>query len=98
MNGPVDMNSTNFQLQSDSPAINAGEQANTPAEDILGNPRPLPPSDAVSYSSFESSLGGWSAWSTSNDNNEVSLSDETARTGNQSLKVFGRTKDFHSRP
>ena len=96
VSGPVDMTSTNFQLQSDSPAINAGEQANTPAEDILGNPRPLPPSDAVSYSSFESSLGGWSAWSTANDNNEVSLSDETSRTGNQSLKVFGRTKDFHS--
>ena len=96
VSGPVDMTSTNFQLQSDSPAINAGEQANTPAEDILGNPRPLPPSGAVSYSSFESSLGGWSAWSTANDNNEVSLSDETSRTGNQSLKVFGRTKDFHS--
>ena len=32
----------------------------------------------------------------SNDNNEVSLSSETSRTGNQSLKIFGRTKDFHS--
>ena len=41
-------------------------------------------------------MGGWSAWSTANDNNEVSLSSETSRTGNQSLKVFGRTKDFHS--
>ena len=96
VNGPIDMTPTNFQLKSDSPAINAGEQANTPERDILGNLRPLPPSDALAYSSFESSLGGWSAWSTANDNNEVSLSSETSRTGNQSLKVFGRTKDFHS--
>ncbi|MFL2608319.1 MAG: carbohydrate binding domain-containing protein, partial [Flavobacteriaceae bacterium] len=96
VNGPADMTPTNFQLQGDSPAINAGEQSNTPEKDIIGNPRPLPPSDAVSFSSFESSLGGWSAWSTANDNNEVSLSNENSRTGNQSLKVFGRTKDFHS--
>ena len=96
VNGPADMTPTNFQLQGDSPAINAGEQSNTPEKDIIGNPRPLPPSDAVSYSSFESSLGGWSAWSIANDNNEVSLSNENSRTGNQSLKVFGRTKDFHS--
>ena len=59
----TDMTPTNFQLKSDSPAINAGEQANTPERDILGNLRPLPPSDALAYSSFESSLGGWSAWS-----------------------------------
>ncbi len=96
VNGPIDITPTNFQLKSDSPAINAGEQANTPERDILGNLRPVPPADAIAYSSFESSLGGWSAWSTANDNNEVSLSSETSRTGDQSLKVFGRTKDFHS--
>ena len=67
------------------PAINAGEQANfTPEKDILGNLRPVPPSDVLSYSSFESSLGGWSAWSTANDNNDVSLTSEYSKTGNQS--------------
>ena len=96
VNGPIDMASTNFQLQSDSPAINAGEQTNTPEKDILGNLRPVPPADVLSYSSFESSLGGWSAWSTANDNNDVSLTSEDSKTGNQSLKVYGRTKDFHS--
>ena len=96
VDGSIDMSSTNFNLLSNSPAINAGDSQNTPVNDILGNLRPQPPKDAVSYSSFEGSFSGWSAWSTSADNNNVALSNDMSRTGNESLKVFGRTKNFHS--
>ena len=96
VNGSIDMSSTNFSLLSNSPAINTGDPQNTPVNDILGNLRPQPPKDAVSYSSFEGSFSGWSAWSTSADNNNVALSNDMSRTGNESLKVFGRTKNFHS--
>ena len=66
-----------------------------PVYDILGNKRQVP-ENAVSYTSFENSFSGWSAWSTSSDNNKVSLSSDESKTGNQSLKISGRTKDFHS--
>ena len=88
VNGSIDMSSTNFSLLSNSPAINTGDPQNTPVNDILGNLRPQPPKDAVSYSSFEGSFSGWSAWSTSADNNNVALSNDMSRTGNERLKVF----------
>lgn len=96
VNGPIDMSTTDFSLQSNSPAINGGLQSNTPTIDILGNPRPTPPANAISYSSFEGTLSGWAAWSTSNDNNDITLTTDFAKTGNYSIKVFGRTKNFHS--
>ena len=96
VNGAIDISTTNFQLKSNSIGINAGEKENTPEVDILGNPRPKPPKNAISFTSFEDSFAGWSAWSQSTDDNDVSLSDEQSRTGNKSLKVFGRTKNFHS--
>ena len=96
VNGPIDMSTTDFSLQSNSPAINGGLQSNTPTIDILGNPRPTPPANAISYSSFEGTLSGWASWSTSNDNNDITLTTDFAKTGNYSIKVFGRTKNFHS--
>ena len=90
------LDSTDFSLQQNSPAINSGSATNTPAYDILGNARPTPPANAISYSSFEGTLSGWAAWSTSNDNNDITLSTDFAKTGNYSIKVFGRTKKFHS--
>ena len=96
VNGPIDMSTTDFSLQSNSPAINAGLQSNAPTVDILGNLRPTPPANVIAYSSFEGSLSGWTAWSTSSDNNDVTLSTDTAKTGDYSIKVYGRTKNFHS--
>ena len=90
------MSSTDFNLNKSSPAIDSGDPKNTPVYDILGNKRPQVPENAVSYTSFENSFSGWSAWSTSSDNNKVSLSSDESKTGNQSLKISGRTKDFHS--
>ena len=96
VNGGIDISKTNFRLKSNSIAINSGEVENTPLKDILGNPRPQPPKNAISYTSFEDSFSGWSAWSQPSDNNDVSLSNEQSRSGSKSLKVFGRTKNFHS--
>ena len=96
VNGSIDMSTTDFNLQSNSPAINGGLQSNAPTVDILGNPRPTPPANVIAYSTFEGSLSGWTAWSTSSDNNDIELSTDTAKTGDYSIKVYGRTKNFHS--
>ena len=96
VDGLIEMSSTDFNLNKSSPAIDSGDPKNTPVYDILGNKRPQVPENAVSYTSFENSFSGWSAWSTSADNNKVSLSSDESKTGNQSLKISGRTKDFHS--
>ncbi len=96
VNGPVDMSTTDFSLQANSPAINAGLQSSTPTVDILGNPRPTPPENVIAYSSFEGSLSGWSAWSTGAHNNDIELSVDTAKTGDYSIRVYGRTEGFHS--
>ena len=94
VNGPIDMSSTNFRLQSDSPAINAGDQENTPVLDILGNSRPIVQdnTDVISSSSFETASDGWSNFG----NITVAQSTETARTGSKSLKTSGRTANYHS--
>jgi len=96
VNGHINMSTTDFSLKSNSPAINAGLQSNMPTVDILGNPRPTPPANVIAYSSFEGSLSGWAAWSTSSDNNDITLSTDTAKTGDYSIKVYRRTKNFHS--
>ena len=90
------LDGTDFSLQQSSPAIDSGLATNTPAYDILGIARPMAPENAIAYSSFEGSISGWSAWSTENDNNSVALSNEAAKTGDYSIKVYGRTKNFHS--
>lgn len=90
------LDGTDFSLQQSSPAIDRGLATNTPAYDILGIARPMAPENAIAYSSFEGSISGWSAWSTENDNNSIALSTEDAKTGDYSIKVYGRTKNFHS--
>jgi parallel beta-helix repeat protein len=94
VNGPIDMSSTNFRLQSDSPAINAGDQENIPALDILGNSRAIVQdnTDVISSSSFETAADGWSNFG----NITVAQSTETAKTGSKSLKTSGRTANYHS--
>lgn len=90
------LDGTDFSLQQSSPAIDSGLATNTPAYDILGIARPMAPENAIAYSSFEGSISGWSAWSTENDSNSIALSKEAAKTGDYSIKVYGRTKNFHS--
>ncbi len=91
VNGPIDMSSTDFRLQSHSPAKDAGNKKHTPATDILGNPRPVTQSDAISSSSFETSLDGWT-----NFGSTVTSSTEAAKSGSKSLKTSARTKNYHS--
>jgi parallel beta-helix repeat protein len=92
--GPINMSGTDFNLQSDSPAKDAGDQKNTPAFDILGNPRPIVQdnTNVISSSSFEAASDGW----TNFGNITVSQSTETAKTGGRSLKTSGRTVNYHS--
>jgi parallel beta-helix repeat protein len=90
INGTVDMSSTDFSLQSNSPAINVGDSSYTPAYDILGNPRPELP-DAISYSSFEGTAGGWSSFGATSQTSTV-----TSRTGGSSFLTTSRTLDWHS--
>ena len=93
VNGPVDMSTTDFSLQANSPAINAGSPDYSPNKDILGNSRPIVPdnTDVISSSSFETDAGGWS-----NFGSTVTSSTETAKSGSKSLKTSARTKNFHS--
>jgi hypothetical protein len=88
------MSGTDFNLQSDSPAKDAGDQKNTPAFDILGNPRPIVQdnTNVISSSSFEAASDGWINFG----NITVSQSTETAKTGGRSLKTSGRTANYHS--
>lgn len=92
--GPINMSGTDFNLQSDSPAKDAGDQKNTPAFDILGNPRPIVQdnTNVISSSSFEAASDGWLNFG----NITVSQSTETAKTGSKSLKTSGRTANYHS--
>ena len=92
--GPINMSGTDFNLQSDSPAKDAGDQKNTPAFDILGNPRPIVQdnTNVISSSSFEAAADGWINFG----NITVSQSTETAKTGSKSLKTSGRTANYHS--
>ena len=94
VNGPIDISSTDFRLQSDSPAIDAGDQVNTPALDILGNSRPIVQdnSGVISSSSFEAAADGWIKFG----DITVSQSTETVKTGSKSLKTSGRSANYHS--
>ena len=94
VNGPIDMSGTDFSLQYNSPAINGGLQSNTPAVDILGNPRPTvnDNTNIISSSSFEAAADGWINFG----NITVSQSTETAKTGSKSLKTSARTANYHS--
>ena len=90
------MDNADFSLQSTSPAINAGMPEYSPQIDILGNSRPILPENIESSSSFETSFDGWVKWSNDVSNNDILLSQEESKYGNKSLKVVGRTKNWHS--
>ena len=85
------LDNTDFSLQQNSPAINAGSSDYSPALDINKNPRPVIPENVISSTSFELDNGGWANFGSS-----VTHSSETAKTGSKSLKTISRTKNFHS--
>lgn len=85
------LDGTDFSLQQNSPAINAGSSDYSPALDINKNPRPVIPENVISSTSFELDNGGWANFGSS-----VTNSSETAKTGSKSLKTISRTKNFHS--
>lgn len=86
------LDGTDFSLQQNSPAINAGSSGYSPALDINKNPRPVIPENVISSTSFELDNGGWYNFG----NITVAQSDETAKTGSKSLKTSGRTANYHS--
>ena len=90
------MNNVDFSLQSISPAINAGMSEYSPLLDILGNARPVLAENIQSSSSFETSFDGWVKWSNENSANDIELSEDDSKHGNKSIKVFGRTQNWHS--
>ena len=90
--GPIEMSTTDFSLTADSPAIDAGNSSFSPVYDIDGNLRPSNNTDAVSFSSFENSTDGWGPWGGAT----LSLTDEAAQSGYNSLYVSGRTANWHS--
>jgi parallel beta-helix repeat protein len=91
VNGPIDISVTDFSLATNSPAIDAGDPSYSPSQDFLGNPRPST-TNAISYSSFENSTGGWSAFGPAT----IQTSVNAAKTGNTSLLTSNRTIDWHS--
>ena len=64
--------------------------------DILGNARPVLAENIQSSSSFETSFDGWVKWSNETSTNDIELSEEDSKHGNKSIKVFGRTQNWHS--
>ena len=90
VNGPIDISVTDFSLATNSPAIDAGDPSYSPSHDFLGNPRPST-TNAISYSSFENSTGGWSAFGST-----IQSSESSSKTGNSSLLTSNRTLNWHS--
>ena len=90
VNGPIDISVTDFSLATNSPAIDAGDPSYSPSHDFLGNPRPST-TNAISYSSFENSTGGWSAFGST-----IQSSESASKTGNSSLLTSNRTLNWHS--
>jgi parallel beta-helix repeat protein len=90
------MDNVDFSLKSTSPAIDAGLSEFSPQTDILGNARPTLPENIKASSSFETSFDGWIKWSNETSNNYIELSQEASKHGNQSIKVVGRTQNWHS--
>ena len=91
VNGAIDISQANFELIENSPAINAGDSAYSPLDDFLGNPRPTLP-NAISFSSFENSMGGWSQFGSPT----LTSTTVTSQSGDYSLSVSNRTANWHS--
>ena len=91
VNGAIDISQANFELTENSPAINTGDSAYSPLDDFLGNPRPTLP-NAISFSSFENSTGGWSQFGSPT----LTSTTATSKSGDYSLSVSNRTANWHS--
>lgn len=89
VDGPIDINQTDFKLMSGSPAINSGDSNNAPASDINGNPRPI--NDAIFLTSFEAGIDGWTTFASS-----IELSSNEKKTGNNSLFISDRNFNYSS--
>tara|TARA_B100001094_G_scaffold144853_1_gene140320 strand:- start:61 stop:2355 length:2295 start_codon:yes stop_codon:yes gene_type:complete len=91
VNGAIDISQANFELTENSPAINAGDSNYSPPDDFLSNPRPAL-ANAISYSSFENSFGGWSQFGSPT----LTSTTETSKSGEYCLSVTNRTANWHS--
>ncbi|MGI9559863.1 MAG: carbohydrate binding domain-containing protein [Flavobacteriaceae bacterium] len=91
VNGAIDISQANFELTENSPAINAGDSNYSPSDDFLSNPRPVL-ANAISYSSFENSFGGWSQFGSPT----LTSTTETSKSGDYCLSVTNRTANWHS--
>ena len=91
VNGAIDISQANFELTENSPAINAGDSSYSPSDDFLSNPRPAL-ANAISYSSFENSFGGWSQFGSPT----LTSTTETSKSGDYCLSVTNRTANWHS--
>ena len=91
VNGAIDISQANFELTENSPAINAGDSNYSPSDDFLSNPRPAL-ANAISYSSFENSFGGWSQFGSLT----LTSTTETSKSGDYCLSVTNRTANWHS--
>ena len=91
VNGAIDISQANFELTENSPAINAGDSNYSPSDDFLSNPRPAL-ANAISYSSFENSFGGWSQFGSPT----LTSTTETSKSGEYCLSVTNRTANWHS--
>ena len=88
--GLFDLMGTDFSLDADSPAINAGNPNYSAILDINKKSRPVV-GDTVSSSSFETSENGWGAWSAT-----LGRSTDESRSGTSSLLVSGRSHNYSS--
>ena len=91
VDGAIDISQANFELTENSPAINAGDSAYSPTDDFLGNPRPTLP-NAISFTSFENSNGGWSQFGSPT----LTSTTATSKSGDFCLSVTNRTANWHS--
>jgi len=90
VNGLFDLIGTDFSLDADSPAINAGNPNYSAILDINKKSRPVI-GDTVSSSSFETSENGWGAWSAT-----LGRSTDESYSGTSSLLVSGRSQNYSS--
>ena len=90
VNGPIEIDGTDFSLSPGSPAIDAGNPSYSPFLDIDGNPRPSA-GDAIASTSFENATGGWTEFGST-----VETTDDQSLSGQKSLFTTDRTANWHS--
>ena len=90
VNGPIEIDGTDFSLSPGSPAIDAGNPSYSPFLDIDGNPRPSA-GDVIASTSFENATGGWTEFGST-----VEITDDQSLSGQKSLFTTDRTANWHS--